>query len=269
MVKEIIKYPTTPSLEFGANVRHFNQELFDLIKDLKDTIEANNLDALSAFQIGSPYAVIVIKKDDGEFLELINPRIIKREGTITPVESTAYFPGLSAKTKRYEKIKLMYEDRDANQQFLEAEGDLAVTIQRKLDYVFGSNFRVRLDDNERKLLDSKLEFGTDAITDNGCPTTFKRDKLLHLIKFVFVASLLALITKFFLSEENLSILKSAENYAMLSILILTVIYFFYAIHEGKQYKNCSSCQIGNIIGVTGITLAKLLVLFGANYFLLW
>lgn len=269
MVKEIIKYPTTPSLEFGGNVRHFNQELFDLIEDLKDTIEANSINALAAFQIGSPYAVIVIKKDDGEFLELINPRIIKREGTIEPVETTAYFPGLSAKTKRYEKIKVMYEDKKANQQFLEADGDLSIIIQRKLDYVFGSNFRVRLDDTERKLFDSKLEFGTDAITDNGCPTVFKRDKILHVIKFLFVISLVALASKFFLSDENLLLLKSAENYAMLTMLGLSVIYFFYAQYEGKQYKNCSSCQIGNIIGVTGITLAKLLVLFGLNYFLLW
>ena len=269
MIKEIIQYPTTPSLEFGANVRHFNQELFDLIEDLKNTIEANNINALAAFQIGSPYAVIVVKKDDGEFLELINPRIIKREGTVEPVEATAYFPGLSAKTKRYKKIKVMYEDRNANQQFLEAEGNLAVTIQRKIDYVFGSNFRVRLDDNERKLFDSKLEFGTDAITDNGCPTVFKRDRILHLIKFIFVISLLALISKFFLSDENMVLLKSTENYAMLTMLVLTVVYFFYAIHEGRQYKNCSSCQIGNIIGVTAITLAKLAVLFGLNYFLLW
>jgi peptide deformylase len=269
MVQEIIKYPTTPSLEFGANVRHFDQNLLSLIEDLKDTIKANNLKALAAFQIASPYAVIVIKQDDGSFLELINPRIIKREGSVEPLETTAYFPGLSAKTKRYAKIKLMYEDTKGNQQFLEADGDLSITIQRKLDYVFGSNFRVRLDENERKLFDSKLEFGTNAITDNGCPTTFKRDKILHTIKFIFVTSLVALMGKFFLSQENIYILKSAENYAMLSILILTIIYFFYAQYEGKQYKNCSSCQIGNIIGVTGITLTKLLVLFGLNYFLLW
>ena len=268
MVKEIIKYPTTPSLEFGANVRHFDQNLFELIQDLKDTIEANNLNALAAFQIGSSYAVIIVKKDDGSFLELINPRIIKREGVLEPIERTAYFPGLSAKTKRYKKIKLMYEDTSANQQFLEADNDLSVTLQRKLDYVFGSNFRVRLDDKERQLFDSKLEFGTNAITDNGCPTTFKRDKILHVIKFIFVTSLLALASKFFLSDENLGILKSTENYAMITMLVLTIIYFFYAQYEGKQYKNCSSCQIGNIIGVTGITLAKLLLLFGLNYFLL-
>jgi len=85
MLQEIIQYPTTPSLEFGANIRHFDENLFKLIDDLKDTIEANNLNALAAFQIGSPYAVIVIKKEDGSYLEIINPRIIKRAGSVEPV----------------------------------------------------------------------------------------------------------------------------------------------------------------------------------------
>lgn len=268
MVKEIVKYPTTPSLEFGGNVRHFDESLFELIRDLKDTIEANNLNALAAFQIGSPYAVIVIKKEDGSYLEIINPRIIKREGTVEPTETTAYFPGLSAKTKRYEKIKLMYEDREGNQKFLEADGDLAITIQRKIDYVFGSNFRVRLSDEERKLFDSKLEFGTDAITDNGCPTVFKRDRILQLFRVLFISAIIGLVGSFFVSEETLVTLKSVENYLMASMLGLIVIYFFYAQYEGRQYKNCSSCQIGNIIGTSAIELTKLLVLFIASYFIL-
>ena len=268
MVKEIITYPTTPSLEFGGNVRFFNEELYQLIEDIKDTMDANGLNALAAFQIGSPYSVMVIKDGD-EYLEIINPRIIKREGSIEPIETTAYFPGLSAKTKRYEKIKLMYEDREGKQQFLEADGDLAITIQRKLDYLFGSNFRVRLSDEERKLFDSKLEFGTDAITDNGCPTVFKRDRILHTIRFLMTVAFLALFSKFFLSPEAVATLREYENYTMLVVLVLTIIYFFYAQYEGRQYKNCSSCQIGNIIGVTAITLTKLLALFGLNYFLLW
>jgi peptide deformylase len=268
MVKEIVKYPTTPSLEFGGNVRHFDESLFELIQDLKDTMEANKLNALAAFQIGSPYAVIVIKSDDGSYLEIINPRIIKREGVVEPVETTAYFPGLSAKTRRYEKIKLMYEDREGKQQFLEADGELAITIQRKIDYLFGSNFRVRLNDEERKLFDSKLEFGTDAIMDNGCPTVFKRDRILQLFRVLFISSIIGLVGSFFVSSETLETLKSVENYLMLSMLGLIVVYFFYAQYEGRQYKNCSSCQIGNIIGTSAIELAKLLVLFIASYFIL-
>jgi len=267
MVKEITKYPTTPSLEFGANVRFFNDELFTLLQDLKDTIDANDLDALAAFQIGSPLCVIVAKKD-GEFLELINPRVLKREGSVEPVESTAYFPGMSAKTKRYEKITLMYEDRNATQKFLEAEGELAITLQRKVDYTFGSHFRFRLNKDEQKLFDSKLEFGTDAITQNDCPTVFKRDRILHVFKFLFVFGLLGVAASFFMSAENLSILLSAENYIMYTMLGLVVIYFFYAQYEGKQYKHCTSCQIGNIIGTSIVSLLKLLVLFLANYFLL-
>ena len=265
MIKEIITYPTTPSLEFGGNVRFFNEELFKLITDLKDTIEANNLQGLAAFQIGSPYNVIVVKKD-GEFLELINPRIIKHEGAIEAVETTAYFPGLSAKTKRYDKITVMYEDREGKQQFLNAEGDLSVLLQRKIDYSFGSNFRLRLDNQERELFDAKLEFGTDAITNNGCPTTFKRDIILKIFRFTFVIGIVGVITSFFLPAEIVSTLSTVEEYGMLFMLVLLIVYFFYAQYEGKQYKNCSSCQIGNIIGTTAIEGMKLLVLFLLNYF---
>lgn len=269
MVKEIVTYPTTPSLEYGANVRHFDDEMLAVIEDIKDTMQANDLSALAAFQIASPLSIVVIKQDNGEFLEIINPRIIKREGTINPVETTAYFPGLSATTKRYEKIKVMYEDKDQNQKFLDAEGDLAVTLQRKMDYLFGANFRVRLDNNEKKFFDSKLEFGTDAIMKNDCPTVFKRDRLLRILKVLFVIGFVSLGAKFFIDASLLPTLKTIENYIMLAMIATSIIYFFYAQYEGKQYKHCTSCQIGNIIGSTALSLIRLLVLFIANYFLLW
>jgi len=268
MVKELTKYPTTPSLEFGANVRFFDESLKELIQDLKDTMREYNLNALAAFQIESPLNVIVIK-NNSEYIELINARVLKRDGTVEPTETTAYFPGLSAKTKRYDKIKVMYEDIEGNQQFLEADGELSITIQRKLDYCFGSNFRVRMDKEEKELFDSKLEFGTNSITKNDCPTVFKRDRILNTFKYTFVAGIFGIISSFFLSAENLVTLELIENYSMVFLLSLIVIYFFYAQYEGKQYKHCTSCQIGNIIGTTIISLFKLLVLFALNYFLIW
>jgi len=268
MIKEIIQYPTVMSLEFGGPVRHFDDTLLELIQDLKDTIEANSLDALAAFQIGSPLAIMVIKQDE-DFLEIINPAIIKREGTVTPTETTAYFPGLSATTKRYEKIKIMYEDRDAKQQFLSAEGDLAVTIQRKADYLLGANFRIRMTEEEKQLFDNKLEFGTDSLDFNDCPTVFKRDQILRVINVGFIAGIIGLIIGLFLSGENLLLLTTGIETLLVSILVLIIGYFFYAQHEGKQYKQCTSCQIGNIIGTTTILAFKLLLLFIASYFILY
>lgn len=268
MIKKIIQYPTVMSLEFGGNVRHFDESLLEIIQDLKDTINANDLNALAAFQIGSPLAVIVVKQYD-QFLEIINPVIIKREGSVSPVESTAYFPGLSAKTKRYEKIKLMYEDREGKQQFLSAEGDLSFTIQRKTDYLLGANFRIRMTEEEKELFDSKLEFGTDDIDHNNCPTVFKRDRILQLIKYGLIAGVLGLLISFFVDSEIALTLKTVENSLMLTLLLLMIIYFFYAQYEGKKYKHCTSCQIGNIIGTLSIVSVKLFLLFLANYFLLY
>lgn len=269
MIKEIIKYPTTPSLEFGVDIRVFDDAMVELAQDIKDTMNANSLDALSAYQIGSPKTLIILREENGDFLELINPTIVKREGKIETVEKTAYFPGLSANISRYKKIKVMYVDRDLNTKFLEAEDDLAVTIQRKIDYLFGANIRLRLSKEEQKTFDEKLEYGTDSITDNGCPTVFKRDRITQAIKALFALSFVALLSLFFLSDESVAVLESAENYAMIALFVLIVTYFFYAQYEGKQYKQCSSCQIGNIVGVTAIEFAKLIVLFGLNYFLLW
>jgi len=268
MIKEIIQYPTVMSLEFGGPVRHFDDSLKELIQDLKDTIEANDISALTAFQIGSPLSVMVIKLDHN-FLEIINPVIIKREGSITPTETTAYFPGLSATTKRYEKIKIMYEDVDAKQQFLSAEGDLAITIQRKADYLLGANFRIRMTEEEKTLFDSKLEYGTDAIDQNDCPTVFKRDRVLHLIKYGFIAGISGLVLALFVNLDMANTLKTLENALMILLALLIVIYFFYAQYEGKQYKQCTSCQIGNILGTVVILCVKLLLLFIANYFILY
>ncbi|HHE05792.1 MAG TPA: peptide deformylase, partial [Epsilonproteobacteria bacterium] len=89
MIKEIITYPTVESLEFAGVVRHFDDTLLETIQDLKDTTVANDIAALSAFQIRSPLAVFVILLDNGEFLKINNPVIITREGNITPTETTA------------------------------------------------------------------------------------------------------------------------------------------------------------------------------------
>ncbi len=265
MIREITKYPTTPSLEFGTDVRHFDETLLSLIQDLKDTMEAHNLKALAAFQIGSSLAVIVIKKDNGDFLELINPRVLKKEGNVTPIETTAYFGTLSAQTSRYEKIKLVYEDREAKPQFLEVDGDLSILIQRKMDYLYGSNFRMRLSPDEQKLFDAKLEFGTDAIMKNDCPTVFKRDRILQIFKYIFVTALATTFVKFFVSSQIIDTINLIENYTVGFLLLLIVVYFFYAQYEGKEYKQCTSCQIGNIIGTSVVMLVKVSVLFFVNF----
>jgi len=269
MIKEIITYPTPPSVEFSVDVRVFNENIVSLIEDIKDTIQANNLEALTAFQIGSYYNVIVLKNEDGSYLELLNPRVISTEGKITTTEKTAYFPGLSAELVRYDKINLIYQDRDGNNLSLKVEGAQSVIIQRKVDYTFGATFLQKMSENEKAKFETKLEHGSDVSIPESCPTTFKRDIILKVVNIGMILMLLALVASFFISEsETLETIWSYQLNASYTLIILNVIYFFYAQYEGKLYTSCSSCQLGNIIGTAVISLVKLSLIMVSSYFLI-
>ena len=268
MIKEIITYPTTPSQAFDGIVRHYDEALHTLLQDLQDTIEQNQLDGLAAYQIGSPYAVIVVKDDKGDLLEIVNPIIITKEGNITPTERTAYYPNLTATTKRYEKIKLMYEDRHGAQHFLTAQGDLAILIQRKTDYLLGSDFRVRMTEEEKRLFDAKLDNKDNTLTAETCPTSEPKmiKNILLGLNATLILGTIGMIVGFFVSGEVHSTLYGIEKYLMLFMLLAIIIYVLVAYYEGKKYSNCTSCQIGNILGTGVIQSVRLGVLALANYF---
>ena len=269
MIKEIITYPTPLSVQYSTDVRVFNENIVSLIEDLKDTITENDLQGLTAYQIGSYYNVVVVQDEDGELLELINPRLINHTGKVTTTETTAYFPGESAVIQRYEDISIVYQDRDGKDQSLKASGDLAVIIQRKLDYTFGATFLHKMSEEEKEKFHTKLEHGIDIEPADYCPTTFKRDRILQVINIGMVLMLLALVISLFISDsENLQTMWNYELYASYALLGLNIIYFFYAQYEGKLYTSCSSCQLGNIIGTVTISLIKLgLIMIGAYFFI--
>ena len=85
----------------------------------------------------------------------------------------------------------------------------------------------------------------------------------------FIVGISGLIISFFAIDQTKETLTIMENGLMLAILALMNAYFFYAQYEGKQYKHCTSCQIGNIVGTVTILSFKLLLLFLANYFILY
>lgn len=228
------------------------------------------------------YNIIVIKKDkvndevregtlgqDGSFLEMINPRLFNQKGRVTTVERTAYFPGLSAKVERYETATVIYQDRDLKQCSIKVDGDLSILLQRKIDYTFGSSFINKLSHDEKKRFETKLEFGSDIAISESCPTEFNRDKILKIINIIMAIMLALLIYSLFISEvERLDTLWSYQLYISFGVLGLSIVYFFYAQYEGKKFTSCTSCQIGNIIGTTVISLTKLTLLMISSYFLI-
>ena len=268
MIREIITYPTPPSVRYATDVRVFNEEIFSLVQDMKDTIEANSLDGLAAFQIGSYYNIVVVKKDNETFLELINPRIISNNGSVTTLERTAYFPGLSAEVTRYETISVVYQDIEGNQHSLKADGKLSILLQRKIDYTFGSSFLNKLSKEEKKRFQQKLDYGSDIAISESCPTVFKRDYITKVINVVMIAMIALLIGSLFVSESTSQQLWEYQTYLFYTTIVLNIVYFFYAQYEGKQFTSCTSCQIGNIIGTSVISMVKSCLILLLSYFII-
>lgn len=250
MVRDIVLYPDKRINVISPDLRSFDADLLSVIQDLKDTMKAHNSNAMAAIQIAIPMSLIVIQKEDGSYLEIINPRIIGKRGSIESTESTLYFPDTQKTVKRYEKIKLIYQDSQGTQQSLDAEGDFSILLQRKIDYVYGATLANRMPDKMRKDFEKNLSDSGMKGSFETCPTVFKRDYFISLIQKILFFIVLAAIASFFVAEDTRSSLYTFVQYGSAATAILLIGYFFVAYYESKKYSACTSCQVGNIVGTT-------------------
>ena len=268
MIKEIVTYPDERIKITSADVRKFDEELFALIDNMKETMSLRGIDALSAIQIAVPATVVVIHRDDGSFLELINPRIIHTDGTVPSVEETLYLPGIPATLKRYDRIKLIYQDRSGAQKSMEAEGELSIRIQRKIDYTFGGTILDKLEKKEQKRVEKEARKRWGQPESGSCPSVFYRDYFTAAIRYLLIALAATLLVPFFTdSPDVLENVYFFDMWATAVLLLLITGYFFYAQHEARASRSCTSCQSGNIIGTSAVALLKTVILYTASY--LW
>lgn len=266
MIREIITYPTPTGVEYAPDIRVFDDDLYAFIDDLKETAEANSLDGLAAAQVGSYYNVVVVKKGD-DFLELINPRVLKKKGSIRTTESSFCFPNVSVDLDRYESISLVYEDRNAEQHSLQADGEFSILLQRKIDYLFGANFLTKLKDDEREKFEALL-------MSNGasCPTTprsFSRDYFVKAANYIMIVMLVLLGVSLFISDEKiLTELWTYQLYISFIVLAINILYLIYSYYENKKYSICTNCFNMSIYGVVAIGLFRLTLLMTVSYFLI-
>lgn len=264
MIQNLITYPNPTIRLISANVRFFNDELKQWINDMIDTMKAHDLDALSAIMIGIQYNIIVLKEGDS-YTPYINARLIKHSGISTQTERSTYYEGISVDVDRYEKVTVIYEDESGEPHHRDIEGEEARMFQQQLDYCFGSTFVDRVDRETKQRINDYLKEG--LVKDGGsCPTIFYRDYFKRSAKYLMGLIVLSFITPFFTSADVSEWVYKIDSAALLLVVALMIGYFFYALHESRQYKQCTSCQTGNIIG-TIIILTGQLVIVSMGVFL--
>ncbi|TQV64297.1 MAG: peptide deformylase [Sulfurovum sp.] len=265
MIKELVVYPDDRILTPCSDVRVFDEKLFQVLENMQDTMKANDLNALSAIQIAIPYNIIVIKDDETQdYHEYINARVIKSEGTIETLESTSYYPNIEVTIPRYEKIKIVYEDRNGKVHYADIdEPELSSTLQRKMDYLFGGTFLAKVSKTQALQAIDALAKGGIVAQEEVCPLFSTKDYFVSFtdkLLFLMGLSLLAPLVGF-------APFKTFGLIAFIGVIILMIAFFFYAQYEAKKYSQCSSCQIGNNIGVIVKRVSLAGILFMVSRFI--
>lgn len=117
-------------------VKNFNNELWSLLDDMKETVRAECGAGLAAPQIGVPLRAVVIDVEEG-FFELINPVIISYKGEQTGAEGCLSVKGKQGTVTRPFKVKAEYRDRNGKKHKLTAEGFFARAVCHELDHLDG------------------------------------------------------------------------------------------------------------------------------------
>ena len=159
MILEILTYPNKKLFVKSLEVKVFDEELHKFLDDMYETMIAKNGIGLAAKRI------LIVNLFDEEskeqrkedLLEIINPKILRKEGEIIYQEGCLSVPGYYEDVKRAEFITLEYQDRFGQRRELEAEGLLAVAIQHEMDHLDGHLFIERIGYNKRKKFDKEYK----------------------------------------------------------------------------------------------------------------
>ena len=124
-------------------VEGFDERLFVLLDDMKDTLYKADGCGLAAVQVGVLKRVVLVDVGDG-LIELINPEIIEREGEQFEVEGCLSLPGKSGITKRPMSVKVKAQNRNGKWCQYKGEGLKARAFCHEIDHLDGHLYTERL-----------------------------------------------------------------------------------------------------------------------------
>lgn len=99
-----------------------------------------------------------------------------------------------------------------------------------------------------------------------CPTVFVRDYIKRAYRYGMLAVAVTFLLPLIANAKWVAAAVTFDKIAIPLLFALIVAYFFYAEYEAKKYKQCTSCQTGNIIGTVAIAFAQWLLLSAVFYF---
>lgn len=156
MKRKILLYPNPILNTISKPVVEFNEEIHSLLADMKDTLDSTSGVGLASIQIGVPLRVLIIKYED-IFMEVINPKITRYEGSRTSLEGCLSLNGVSELVERASYVEVKYQDRNGKVKYMSDNGMLATIIQHEMEHLNGGLYIDSLSSTKKKVLLAKYK----------------------------------------------------------------------------------------------------------------
>ncbi len=125
-------------------VERFDAELASFLEDLVATMYDAEGVGLAAPQVGDTRRVTVIdvseERDGSQVLELVNPRILRSEGTVASEEGCLSIPGIVETIERATEVEVAYQDRLGERRVVSGTELLSRALQHEIDHLDGILF---------------------------------------------------------------------------------------------------------------------------------
>lgn len=145
-VLPVTQYPDKVLLTPTAPVRSVTERERKLVRDMIDTMYAQNGVGLAANQVGVSQQIFVASADQvrGREIVFFNPRIVHAEGTIKEFEGCLSIPEFYEPVKRARKVRVEGMGLDGKPLSMEGTGLLSRIFQHEIDHLNGIVFLDRL-----------------------------------------------------------------------------------------------------------------------------
>ena len=142
-VLEVMKTGHPVLKQIAEPVEFVNKKIRQLLDDMAETMYKTDGVGLAAPQVNVSKRIIVL--DDGNgLIEVINPEIVKKEGSQVGLEGCLSVPELLGDVERYDKIEVHGINRNNKKIKIKAEGFLARIFQHEIDHLNGILFVEKL-----------------------------------------------------------------------------------------------------------------------------
>ncbi len=157
-ILSVLKFPHKILAAQAEELSEISSEDRRLIRDMIDTMYAENGVGLAANQVGVLKQIFVASPEQikGEELVYINPRIVKKKGKIKEFEGCLSVPEFYEPVQRAKKVWMIARTPDWEEVEVEASGLLSRIFQHETDHLNGTLFIDRLGYFKSRLIKKKI-----------------------------------------------------------------------------------------------------------------